>query len=102
MCEKPLAPSVGECEAVGRAETQALGAGSPRSISVGFMRRFDPGYVDLKRAVRAGACGTPLLLHCISRGVSSAPGTTSEYSVTGAAIHESTSCRGCSTRRSWR
>jgi myo-inositol 2-dehydrogenase/D-chiro-inositol 1-dehydrogenase len=71
-----------------RAETQALGAGDPPLVSVGFMRRFDPAYVELKRAVQAGSCGTPLLLHCISRGPSAAPGTTSEYSITGAAIHE--------------
>jgi myo-inositol 2-dehydrogenase / D-chiro-inositol 1-dehydrogenase len=28
------------------------------------------------------------LLHCISRGVSAGPGTTSEYSITAAAVHE--------------
>jgi myo-inositol 2-dehydrogenase/D-chiro-inositol 1-dehydrogenase len=88
MCEKPLAPSVAECEAVVRAEAQALAGRGPQLISVGFMRRFDPGYQELKLAVDAASHGTPLLLHCISRGVSSAPGTTSEYSVTGAAIHE--------------
>jgi len=52
------------------------------------MRRFDPGYVELKAALEAGVCGTPLLVHCVSRGVSSGPGATSESSVTGSAIHE--------------
>lgn len=84
LCEKPLAPTTRECVRVLRAEQQAGGG----LMSLGFMRRFDPAYVELKAAVAAGACGTPLLLHCVSRGVSSAPGCTDEFSVTGSAIHE--------------
>ena len=82
MCEKPLAPTREECEAVVAAEA---GAGL---ISVGFMRRFDPAYAELKAEVDGARHGAPLLLHCFSRGVSAGAGTTSEYSVTGAAIHE--------------
>ena len=88
MCEKPLAPTLPECLRVVQAELAAVGAGGPPLVSVGFMRRFDPGYLELKSALEAGACGTPLLLHCVSRGVASGPGSTSESSVTGSAIHE--------------
>jgi myo-inositol 2-dehydrogenase / D-chiro-inositol 1-dehydrogenase len=88
MCEKPLAPTVPECLRVVRAEQEAVEAGGPGLVSVGFMRRFDPGYLELKSALEAGACGTPLLVHCVSRGVASAPGSTSESSVTNSAIHE--------------
>jgi myo-inositol 2-dehydrogenase / D-chiro-inositol 1-dehydrogenase len=88
MCEKPLAPTLPECLRVVQAELAAAGAGGPPLVSVGFMRRFDPGYLELKSALEAGACGTPLLLHCVSRGVASGPGSTSESSVTGSAIHE--------------
>jgi myo-inositol 2-dehydrogenase / D-chiro-inositol 1-dehydrogenase len=88
MCEKPLAPTLPECLRVVQAETEALDAGEPPLISVGFMRRFDPGYLEMKSALEAGACGTPLLVHCVSRGVSAGPGSTSESSVTGSAIHE--------------
>ncbi|WP_367325577.1 Gfo/Idh/MocA family oxidoreductase [Streptomyces sp. HUAS ZL42] len=84
LCEKPLAPTLDECVRVVRAERQA-GAGL---ISLGFMRRFDPAYVELKEALAAGVCGAPLLLRCVSRGVSSAPGATDELSITGSAIHE--------------
>jgi myo-inositol 2-dehydrogenase/D-chiro-inositol 1-dehydrogenase len=52
------------------------------------MRRFDPGYLEMKQALAQGAVGVPLLTHSISRGVSSAPGSTNESSVTGSAIHE--------------
>jgi myo-inositol 2-dehydrogenase / D-chiro-inositol 1-dehydrogenase len=88
MCEKPLAPTLPECRRVVEAERAAVGAGRPALVSVGFMRRFDPGYLELKAALEAGVCGTPLLVHCVSRGVASGPGTTSESSVTGSAIHE--------------
>ncbi|NUS73754.1 MAG: Gfo/Idh/MocA family oxidoreductase [Corynebacteriales bacterium] len=84
MCEKPLAPTLDECLRVAREEQQA-GVGL---LSLGFMRRFDPAYVELKAGLVGGACGTPLLMHCIARGVSSAPGATSEFSITGSAIHE--------------
>jgi myo-inositol 2-dehydrogenase / D-chiro-inositol 1-dehydrogenase len=88
MCEKPLAPTLPECLRVVQAKLAAVGAGGPSLVSVGFMRRFDPGYLEMKSGLEAGACGTPLLVHCVSRGVSSAPGSTSESSVTGSAIHE--------------
>jgi len=88
LCEKPLAPTVAECAQVVAAEVAAVGAGGLPLISVGFMRRFDPGYLQLKQAIADGAGGLPLLVHCISRGVGSAPGSTNESSVTGSAIHE--------------
>jgi myo-inositol 2-dehydrogenase/D-chiro-inositol 1-dehydrogenase len=67
-----------------REERQAGGG----LISLGFMHCFDPAYVELKPAVSAGSCGTPLLVHCVGRGVSCAPGCTDEFSGTGSAIHE--------------
>lgn len=88
LCEKPLAPTLAECVEVVRAERAAVGKSGVPLISVGFMRRFDPGYVQLKQALSENACGTPLLIHNISRGVSSAPGASDESSITGSAIHE--------------
>jgi myo-inositol 2-dehydrogenase / D-chiro-inositol 1-dehydrogenase len=88
LCEKPLAPTVPECLRVVQAEREAVAAGAPALVSVGFMRRFDPGYLELRSTLQAGACGRPLVVHCVSRGVRSAPGSTSESSVTGSAIHE--------------
>ncbi|MBT2419464.1 Gfo/Idh/MocA family oxidoreductase [Streptomyces sp. ISL-22] len=84
LCEKPLAPTLSECVRVVREERRA----GKELISLGFMRRFDPAYVELKEALAAGVCGAPLLLHCVSRGVASAPGATDEFSITGSAIHE--------------
>lgn len=87
LCEKPLAPTVSESAAVVAAERDAVGDGIPL-VSVGFMRRFDPGYAQLKAALRAGRVGPAVVVHGYSRGVSAGPGATSESSVTGSAIHE--------------
>src|SRR6476620_3521999 len=43
MCEKPLAPTVEQSARVAAAERVTVGSGTPL-VSVGFMRRFDPGY----------------------------------------------------------
>ena len=89
LCEKPLAPTLAECVEVVRTENAAVAtSGGVPLISLGFMRRFDPGYVQMRQALREGSIGAPVLVHCISRGVSSAPGATDESSVTGSAIHE--------------
>jgi myo-inositol 2-dehydrogenase/D-chiro-inositol 1-dehydrogenase len=88
MCEKPLAPTVAECVRIVRAEDEALAAGCAPLISVGFMRRFDPGYLEMKAAIAAGACGVPLMVHCFHRGVSSVLGATTDSSITNTAVHE--------------
>lgn len=84
LCEKPLAPTLSEASEVVRITEQE----GPDLLSLGFMRRFDPGYVELRAALAAGVVGAPLVVHCISRGVSAGPGATTESSITGSAVHE--------------
>jgi myo-inositol 2-dehydrogenase/D-chiro-inositol 1-dehydrogenase len=84
LCEKPLASTLVQAVEVVR----EIGAAGETLLSLGFMRRFDPGYVELRDAIDRGQIGAPVLVHNTSRGVSSGPGTTSESSITGAAIHE--------------
>jgi predicted dehydrogenase len=86
LCEKPLAPTAASCRDLVDAERDTVGDGVPL-VSVGFMRRFDPGYTEMRDRLRSGAVGTPVLLHCVSRGVA-APHATSELSITGSAVHE--------------
>lgn len=52
FCEKPVAADVAGTLAVLAA---VRAAGVP--LQVGFQRRFDPGFVELRRAVRAGELG---------------------------------------------
>jgi myo-inositol 2-dehydrogenase/D-chiro-inositol 1-dehydrogenase len=84
LCEKPLAPTVAGCERILRAEAEA----GRRLVSVGFMRRYDPGYAEMKRAVQSGQLGRPLLVHCTHRNASVAPGHPSSMLITGSAVHE--------------
>ncbi len=84
LCEKPLAPTL----AGARQVLRDVGADGEALVSLGFMRRFDPGYVALRQAVDDRTVGAPVLVHNVSRGVRSGPGTTSESSITGSAVHE--------------
>ncbi len=84
LCEKPLAPSVSECEEILRLE-EAKGF---RLIQVGFMRQFDPGYAELRQKIVSGAIGTPLLAHCVHRNADVPAGWTSEMTILSAAAHE--------------
>jgi predicted dehydrogenase len=69
-------------------EDQFVGTGKTRLVSVGFMRRFDPGYTHMKASIEAREHGAPLLLHCTSRGMSAPVSMTSEMSIKGSAVHE--------------
>jgi myo-inositol 2-dehydrogenase/D-chiro-inositol 1-dehydrogenase len=88
LCEKPLAPTVLESLEVVAADADMVAATGASLLSLGFMRRFDPGYVALRQAVRGRAQGEPLMVHCISRNAAAAPGTTAESAITNSAIHE--------------
>jgi len=83
LCEKPLAPDVAGCLHILQAESE-LGR---RLVTVGFMRRYDPGYAELKNALRAGDLGPVLLVHCVHRNAA-APGQTSQMLIAGSAVHE--------------
>lgn len=84
LCEKPIAATAAEGLRIVEAEV-ALGR---RLVTVGFMRRFDPGYVEMQAARLAGTVGTPVLLHNIHRNVSAPDWFTGAMAVTNALVHE--------------
>lgn len=88
LCEKPLAPTLLESREVVEAEADIFAATGARLLSMGFMRRFDPGYAALRVAAQARSQGEPLQVHCISRTAASGPGASSESAITNSAIHE--------------
>ncbi|HEY8701340.1 MAG TPA: Gfo/Idh/MocA family oxidoreductase [Arthrobacter sp.] len=88
LCEKPLAPTLLESREVVEAEADIVAATGAGLLSMGFMRRFDPGYAALRESTRTRVQGEPLLVHCTSRTAASGPGTTSESAITNSAIHE--------------
>ena len=52
------------------------------------MRRFDPGYVEMKRALGEGAVGAALMLHNLHRNVAAGAGFESWMAIVGSAPHE--------------
>lgn len=82
LCEKPLAPSVADARSVVDAEVD-LGR---RLISLGFMRRFDPGYVALKESL--AGMGEPLIVHNVHRNAFAPYGLATATTLTNMAIHE--------------
>ncbi|HET7727381.1 MAG TPA: Gfo/Idh/MocA family oxidoreductase [Candidatus Limnocylindrales bacterium] len=84
LCEKPLAPTTAECEQVLAAEV----AHGSRLVVVGYMRRYDPGYQQVKASLEAGAIGEPLMLHNVHRNPAVPESYTSFMTMTDSMIHE--------------
>ncbi|GLY16532.1 inositol 2-dehydrogenase [Kineosporia sp. NBRC 101677] len=84
LCEKPLAVSAADAWQVVEAE-QRVGR---RLVQVGFMRRYDPGFADLRRAVGEGSVGQVRLIHAVHRNASNATSTDDAGLITGSMVHE--------------
>jgi myo-inositol 2-dehydrogenase/D-chiro-inositol 1-dehydrogenase len=84
LCEKPLASSAEEARRVVQAEV----ALKRRLIQVGYMRRFDPGYQEMKRIRDEGGVGATVLLHNVHRNVSAPEWFTRPMAVTNSFVHE--------------
>jgi myo-inositol 2-dehydrogenase / D-chiro-inositol 1-dehydrogenase len=84
LCEKPLAPNSADCLRVIDAEI----ASGRHLIQVGFMRRFDPSYTEMKAALTAGRIGPALMFHCFHRNVSAPSNFTGQMAISNSAPHE--------------
>lgn len=84
LCEKPLAPV--EADAVRVLEAEV--AGGRQLIMMGFMRRFDPGYNELKAEFTPERIGEPLIVHHLHTNQSAPYGLASSRTMTNMVIHE--------------
>ncbi|NIL75575.1 Gfo/Idh/MocA family oxidoreductase [Rhodococcus sp. B10] len=84
LCEKPLTTEVETSLAVVKAEA-ALGK---TLIQVGFMRRFDNEYAELKALIDSGDIGRPLVVHCAHRNPTVPPSFDSAMIVKDSLVHE--------------
>ena len=57
-------------------------------IQLGFMRRYDKGYVQVKEALQSGEYGEPLILHCTHRNPEVGTNYNTPMAVHDTAIHE--------------
>ncbi|MGZ6779557.1 MAG: Gfo/Idh/MocA family protein [Mycobacterium sp.] len=84
LCEKPLTTDVETSLAVVKREAE-LGK---KLIQVGFMRRFDHEYAQLKALIDGGDVGRPLVLHCVHRNPAVPPSFDSAMVVRDSLVHE--------------
>ena len=84
LCEKPLATSVEGSRRVVDAEVSS----GRRLLTLGFMRRFDPAYNELRDAVLGGAIGRLRAAHCLHRNAHAHASHTSESLLVNSMIHE--------------
>jgi myo-inositol 2-dehydrogenase / D-chiro-inositol 1-dehydrogenase len=84
LCEKPLTTEVETSLEVVRREAEL----DTPLIQVGFMRRFDPEYQQLKTHIDSGELGQPLVMHCVHRNPAVPPGFDSAMVVKDSLVHE--------------
>jgi myo-inositol 2-dehydrogenase/D-chiro-inositol 1-dehydrogenase len=59
-----------------------------RLVQVGYMRRFDPPYIEMKDRSTQGGIGVPIMMHNFHRNVSVPPNFTEQMAITNSAPHE--------------
>ena len=84
FCEKPLAPKADACRRIVEEEVKA----GKKYVQVGFMRRYDYGYRQLKAALESGEYGEALLLHCAHRNPSVPEDWDNSMAVENSLVHE--------------
>lgn len=89
LCEKPLATSAADAARVVEAEC----ARGRRLIAVGFMRRFDPQHVAVRRAVESGAIGRAILFKGVHRNAMVSSQATGASIISSSAGHDIDSAR---------
>ena len=84
LCEKPLAPTADACVRILEAEQQA----GRKLVTVGFMRRFDRSYNEMKAILASGELGEAILVHNRHRNPTVPESYTADMAINDTAIHE--------------
>jgi len=84
FCEKPLTPTADAAVRIMEAEQ----AGGRRLVTVGFMRRFDASYRQMKGLLDSGELGETLMVHCAHRNPTVPEQYTWDMAINDTAIHE--------------
>ncbi|WP_342048095.1 Gfo/Idh/MocA family protein [Bacillus sp. OTU530] len=84
FCEKPLATTAEGCMRIVEAEMKH----GKRLVQVGFMRRYDIGYVQLKEAIDSNYIGEPLMIRCVHRNPEVGDNYTTDMAINDTLVHE--------------
>ena len=84
LCEKPMAPTPQDCIEIIEAEVRR----GARLIQIGYNRRFDPAYWEMRDLWKNGGLGEAVIFHGFHRNVSAPPWFDSNMAVTNSAVHD--------------
>lgn len=84
LCEKPLTPDAASSWRIVERE-EKIGR---KLIQVGFMRRFDSEYQQLRQIISSGEMGDTLMLHFSHRNASAPPSFTTQMLINDSVVHE--------------
>ena len=84
LCEKPLTPDAVSALRVLEAEQKA----GKKLIQVGFMRRFDKEYMQLRELIKSGSAGELLALRCAHRNGEVTDSYTNPMLINDSVVHE--------------
>lgn len=84
LCEKPLTPDAASALRVVKAEVE----GGLQLIQVGFMRRFDSGYRQLRDLITSKKQGDLLGMHCAHRNPDVPESYTTDFLIFDSLVHE--------------
>ncbi len=84
FCEKPLAPKAADCLRIMETEQRA----GRKLVTVGFMRRFDESYRQMRQILRSGQIGEALMVHCAHRNPTVPGFYTWDMAINDTSIHE--------------
>lgn len=84
FCEKPLAATQEACLRIIDAEVKH----GKRLIQVGYMRRYDASYIDMKKVIDSGKIGDPLIFHSIHRNPDVPSHYTGDMAISDTMVHD--------------
>lgn len=84
LCEKPMAPTPQDCIEIIDAEVKR----GTRLIQIGYNRRFDPAYWEMRDIWKTAGLGEAVMFHGFHRNVSAPPWFDSNMAVTNSAVHD--------------
>lgn len=84
MCEKPLADSQEACLRIIDAEVKY----GKRLVQVGYMRRYDASYKNMKSIIESGDIGEPLIFHSCHRNPSVPSHYTGDMAISDTMVHD--------------
>ena len=87
LCEKPIATTIEDAQSIATEIKAYEDSKGKTLIHFGFMRRFDPAYIQVRNLVESGKYGLPLFIRPVTRNVSST-GATTPGLYTNIAIHD--------------